>query len=69
MDNASFRHSDTIESLCAEAGVKLLYLPPYLPDLNPIEDFFAELKAFVKRDRQHLQIFPSKILEYSWRDV
>lgn len=26
-----------------------LYLPPYSPDLNPIEEFFAELKAFVKK--------------------
>jgi hypothetical protein len=30
-------------------GVKLLYLPPYSPDLNPIEEFFAELKAFIKK--------------------
>ena len=30
--------------------MKLLYLPPYSPDLNPIEEFFAELKAFIKRN-------------------
>lgn len=53
MDNASFHHSDKIEQLCAEAGVKLLYLPPYSPDLNPIEEFFAELKTFIKRSWQH----------------
>jgi hypothetical protein len=35
MDNASFHHSARIEQLCKEAGVKLLYLPPYSPDLNP----------------------------------
>jgi hypothetical protein len=29
--------------------VKLVYLPPYSPDLNPIEEFFAELKSFIKR--------------------
>jgi DDE superfamily endonuclease len=34
--------------MCADAGVKLMYLPPYSPDLNPIEEFFAELKAFIK---------------------
>ena len=28
------------------AGLKLVYLPPYSPDLNPIEEFFAKLKAF-----------------------
>jgi hypothetical protein len=50
MDNASFHHSDHIENMCSEAGVKLVYLPPYSPDLNPIEEFFAELKAFVRRN-------------------
>jgi len=34
--------------MCFDAGVKLVYLPPYLRDLNPIEEFFAELKAFIK---------------------
>jgi transposase len=48
MDNASFRHSDRIEQMCTDAGVKLSYLPPYSPDLNPTEEFFAELKAFIK---------------------
>jgi transposase len=52
MDNASFHRSDRLDQLCAAAGVKLLYLPPYSPDLNPIEEFFAELKAFIKRNWQ-----------------
>jgi transposase len=52
MDNALFHHSARIEQLCKEAGVKLLYLPPYSPDLNPIEEFFAELKMFIKRNWQ-----------------
>lgn len=33
-----------------DAGVKLIYLPPYSPDLNPIKAFFAKLKAFIKRN-------------------
>jgi transposase len=28
--------------------VKLIYLPPYSPDLNPIEEFFIKLKTFIK---------------------
>jgi transposase len=50
MDNASFHRTEKIEQLCYEAGVKLVYLPPYSPDLNPIEEFFAELKAFIKKN-------------------
>lgn len=52
MDNASFHHSETIEQMCSQAGVKLVYLPPYSPDLNPIEELFAELKAFIRRHWQ-----------------
>ena len=50
MDNASFHHTKRIEQMCRDAGVKLVYLPPYSPDFNPIEEFFAELKAFIKRN-------------------
>jgi transposase len=35
--------------MCLGAGVKLVYLPPYSPDFNPIKEFFAEQKAFIKR--------------------
>jgi transposase len=49
MDNASFHHSERITQMCLEAGAELLYLPPYSPDLNPIEEFFAELKAHIKK--------------------
>lgn len=49
MDNASFHRSDRIKQLCSDAGVKLLYLPPYSPDFNPIEEFFAELKRYIKK--------------------
>lgn len=44
-----FHHTKRVEQLCRKARVKLMYLPPYSPNLNPIEDFFAKLKAFIKR--------------------
>lgn len=50
MDNASFHHSARIKQMCFDAGVKLLFLPPYSPDPNPIEEFFAELKAYIKKN-------------------
>ena len=49
IDNASFHRTKRIAQMCADTGVKLMYLPPYSPDLNPIEEFFAKLKAFIKR--------------------
>src|SRR6202021_2160860 len=53
IDNASFHHTQRIEQMCYDAGVKLVYLPPYSPDFNPIEEFFAELKAFIKPNWQN----------------
>lgn len=58
MDNASFYRTDRIKQMCNKAGVKLVYLPPYSPDLNLIEEFFAELKAFIKRNWQKYEENP-----------
>lgn len=50
MDNASFHHTERITQMCDNAGVKLVYLPSYSPDLNPIEEFLAKLKGFIRRN-------------------
>jgi transposase len=34
--------------MCDNAGVVLAFLPPYSPDFNPIEEAFAELKAWLR---------------------
>jgi len=44
MDNASFHKSDEMQISIAYAGHTLLYLPPYSPDLNPIEKKWAQAK-------------------------
>ena len=51
MDNASFHKSPLIKEAIELAGCKLVYLPPYSPDLNPIEKFWANLKRWIN---QHL---------------
>lgn len=43
-----------------KAGVKLMYLPPYSPDLNRIEEFFAELKAFIKKNWRAFEDSPEQ---------
>ena len=60
MDNASFHHSERIEQMCSQARAKLVYLPPYSPDLNPIEELFSELKAFSKRHWQSYEDDPDQ---------
>lgn len=50
MDNARIHHDNEIRPMCGAAGVRLEYLPPYSPDLNPIEEAFAGLKAWYKKN-------------------
>ena len=44
MDNASFHRKEALRRLAHKANCSLLFLPPYSPDLNPIENFWAWLK-------------------------
>lgn len=60
MNNASFHHSDKNEQVCSKAGVKILYLPPYSPGLNPIEESFADLKAFIRLNWQSYEENPDQ---------
>lgn len=43
--------------MCEEAGVLLQYLPPYSPDLNPIETSFAILKSWIRRHFELAQAY------------
>jgi transposase len=45
MDNLSVHKSKRVQRLIEQAGATLLFLPPYSPDLNPIEEAFSKLKA------------------------
>jgi transposase len=49
MDNLSSHRGSRIRELIEERGCELIYLPPYSPDLNPIEEAFAKLKALLRR--------------------
>jgi transposase len=48
MDNASFHRKAVLHNLAAANGCFLVFLPPYSPDLNPIENFWAWLKRKLK---------------------
>lgn len=49
MDNAHIHHHDSIRDLIEGRGYKIIYLPPYSPDYNPIELAFSAIKAYVRR--------------------
>lgn len=49
MDNASFHKGKDMQKIIEDAGHTLLYLPPYSPDLNPIEKKWAQAKKIRRK--------------------
>jgi transposase len=49
MDNLGSHKVEGVRSAIEAAGAELLYLPPYSPDLNPIEQAFAKLKTLLRK--------------------
>jgi transposase len=49
LDNLSSHKGARVRALIEAAGASLLYLPPYSPDFNPIENAFAKLKALLRK--------------------
>ena len=51
MDNASIHHVDGVTDLIDnQVGARLLFLPPYSPDLNPAEEVFSKIKGIMKQN-------------------
>jgi transposase len=49
MDNLAAHKGERVRELIEGRGCELLYLPPYSPDLNPIEEAFAKVKGLLRR--------------------
>ncbi len=62
MDNLSSHKSTKAESMIRAKGAWLLFLPPYSPDLNPIEMAFSKLKA-------HLRAIAARTIDDLWKAI
>lgn len=62
MDNLSSHKGEKVKELIELAGGKLLYLPPYSPDLSPIEPAFSKFKQLV-RSAGH------RVMDILWSDL
>jgi transposase len=68
MDNASFHKSQDSQRLIEEAGCKVLFLPPYSPDLNPIEIFWANFKKIIQTNLEKCNTL-AEAIDFSFSTV
>ena len=54
MDNASIHHLETVQDMILGVGALIRFLPPYSPDLNPIEEVFSKAKRYLKANDMFL---------------
>lgn len=62
MDNLGSHKGLAVRQAIAKAGARLLFLPPYSPDLNPIEQLFAKLKTLLRKAAE-------RNLEATWKRI
>jgi transposase len=62
MDNLSSHKRPAIRTAIRSVGARLLFLPPYSPDLNPIEQVFAKLKHLMRKAAE-------RTAEATWRRI
>jgi transposase len=67
MDNAPFHNSRKIRELIEQAGCKLLFLPTYSPDLNPIEHWWHKIKTAIRRELSNFNFDVHKATEVAFQ--
>ena len=62
MDNLGSHKGQVVRQAIRNAGAKLFFLPPYSPDLNPIEQVFAKLKTLLRKAAE-------RTIEATWKRI
>ena len=62
MDNLGSHKGPAVRRAIRAAGAKLFFLPPYSPDLNPIEQMFAKLKTLLRKAN-------ARTIEDTWKSI
>ena len=62
LDNLSSHKGNAVREAIQAAGARLVFLPPYSPDLNPIEQVFSKIKTLLRKQ-------DPRTVEATWRSV
>uniref|UniRef100_A0A1X7UEI5 Tc1-like transposase DDE domain-containing protein n=1 Tax=Amphimedon queenslandica TaxID=400682 RepID=A0A1X7UEI5_AMPQE len=69
IDNASIHHVDEVIDKIESTGAIVKFLPPYSPDLNPIEEAFSKVKANLKKNKSLIDNLCAAITTMSFKSV
>ena len=71
MDNLSVHHIEPVVCLLRCAGILVLFLPPYSPDLNPMEEAFSYIKFFLREHGDIIDAFddPTQVLHAAFNSI
>jgi transposase len=64
MDNASFHKKKELNQIASSYGCRIIWLPPYSPDKNPIEKVWANLKNWLRLNSKYYPTIRDAILAY-----
>jgi len=64
MDNASYHSKKRLREYALVYKVRVIFLPPYSPDLNPIEHIWANLKSFLRNTKRQFESLSLAIYWY-----
>lgn len=56
MDNMRSHHAKVVKQVLDASGIRYLYLPPYSPDLNPIEKMWSKIKAYLRKEKVRIAL-------------
>ena len=49
-DNAAIHHVQEVRDAIEQSGARLIFLPPYSPDFNPLEEVFSKVKSYIRKN-------------------
>ena len=64
LDNATFHRKKALTVLAENAGCSVIFLPPYSPDFNPIENDWANLKTFIRNYGSNFRFLSLALAHY-----
>ena len=71
LDNCAIHHVQEVKEVFQQAGILLFFLPPYSPDLNPIEEAFSYVKTYLREHDELLQSItnPTHVIQSAFHSI